>query len=128
VTHQRDDSAFEAVLTKQEQIAYRAKHHPQEAFTSLGHNLTRQWLETAYHRTRKDGAVGIDGITSQEYANSLEENLERLSGQARSGRYHAPPVRPTACPQCQAPMEFERRVQGARPTYGRGIQQERGTP
>jgi len=93
VTHQRDDSAFEAVLTKQEQIAYRAKHHPQEAFTSLGHNLTRQWLETAYHRTRKDGAVGIDGITSQEYAKSLDENLERLSDQARSGRYHAPPVR-----------------------------------
>ena len=93
MTHQRDDSALEAVLTKQEQIAYRAKHHPQEAFTSLGHNLTRQWLETAYHRTRKDGAVGIDGITSQEYAKSLDENLERLSDQARSGRYHAPPVR-----------------------------------
>jgi len=93
VTHQRDNSAFEAVLTKQEQIAYRAKHHPQEAFTSLGHNLTREWLETAYHRTRKDGAVGIDGVTSQEYVESLDENLERLSDLARSGRYQAPPVR-----------------------------------
>lgn len=93
MTHQRDDSALEVVLTKQKQIAYRAKGHPQEAFTSLGHNLTRQWLETAYHRTRKDGAVGIDGITSQEYAKSLDENLERLSDLARSGRYHAPPVR-----------------------------------
>lgn len=93
MTHQRDNSAFEAVLTKQEQIAYRAKHHPQEAFTSLGHNLTREWLETAYHRTRKDGAVGIDGVTSQEYVESLDENLERLSDLARSGRYQAPPVR-----------------------------------
>lgn len=93
MTHQRDDSACEAVLTKQEQIAYRAKHHPREAFTALGHNLTKAWLETAYHRTRKDGAVGIDGVTSQDYAESLDKNLERLSDLARSGRYHAPPVR-----------------------------------
>ena len=93
MTHQQDNSALEAVSTKQERIAYRAKHHPQEAFTSLGHNLTRPWLQTAYHRTRKDGAVGIDGTTSQEYAKSLEENLERLSEQSRSGRYQAPPVR-----------------------------------
>lgn len=87
MTHQRDDSACEAVLTKQEQIAYRAKHHPREAFTALGHNLTKAWLETAYHRTRKDGAVGIDGVTSQDYAESLDKNLERLSDLARSGRY-----------------------------------------
>ena len=93
MTHQKDDSACEAVLTKQEQIAYRAKHHPREAFTALGHNLTKAWLETAYHRTRKDGAVGIDGVTSQDYAESLDKNLERLSDLARSGRYHAPPVR-----------------------------------
>jgi hypothetical protein len=93
VKHPGDNSALEAVSTKQERIAYRAKHHPQEAFTSLGHNLTGPWLQTACHRTRKDGAVGIDGTTSQEYAKSLDENLERLSEQARSGWYQAPPVR-----------------------------------
>jgi hypothetical protein len=37
------------------------------------------------------------------------------------------PYRP-ACPKCQAPMEFERRVQGAKPAYGRGTRQQRGPP
>jgi hypothetical protein len=37
------------------------------------------------------------------------------------------PYRP-ACPACKAPMEFERRVLAAKPSYGRGIQQQRGPP
>jgi len=60
---------------------------------SLGHNLDEAWLRTAYHRTRKDGAVGIDGVTATEYAENLDQNLKDLSDRARSGRYHAPPVR-----------------------------------
>jgi len=81
------------VSTKQERIAYRAGTHPQEAFVSLSHNLTTDWLKEAYHRTRKDGAVGVDGMTAQEYSKELDENLTRLSGEARSGRYKAPPVK-----------------------------------
>lgn len=81
------------VSTKQERIAYRARTHPQEAFVSLSHNLTEEWLREAYHLTRKDGAVGIDGVTAQEYSERLDENLRRLSEQARSGRYKAPAVR-----------------------------------
>ena len=60
---------------------------------SLSHNLTEEWLREAYHLTRKDGAVGIDGVTAQEYSERLDENLRRLSEQARSGRYKAPAVR-----------------------------------
>jgi len=37
------------------------------------------------------------------------------------------PLRP-ACPQCQAPMEFERRVQGAKPVYGHQHHTQRGPP
>jgi len=65
-THEEGDSTSMNVSTKQQRIAYRAKTHPQEAFVSLGHNLTKEWLKTAYHRTRKDGAVGIDGVTSKD--------------------------------------------------------------
>lgn len=35
----------------------------------------------AYHRTRKDGAVGVDGVTGEEYAQSLEQNLEQQTQQ-----------------------------------------------
>ena len=87
------------MYTKQERIAYRARTHPQEAFVSVGHYLTREWLEEAYHRTRKDGAVGVDGVTAQAYEQNLDVNLERLSDSARSGKYKAPPVRRSYVPK-----------------------------
>jgi group II intron reverse transcriptase/maturase len=76
---------------------------------SLGHNLSGQWLREAYHRTRKDGAVGIDGTTAEMYAAELEQNLGRLSELARSGRYQAPPVRRGYVPK---PGKAERRPIG----------------
>jgi hypothetical protein len=35
------------------------------AFTSLAHLLDIDWLKEAYRRTRKDGAVGVDGVTAE---------------------------------------------------------------
>jgi len=40
-----------------------AKQSPQMAFTSLNHYLDLDWLREAFHRTRKNGAVGVDGQT-----------------------------------------------------------------
>jgi group II intron reverse transcriptase/maturase len=63
------------------------------AFTSLNHYLDEEWLRFAYESTRKDGAVGVDGQTAQEYALNLEQNLRDLLNRLKSGRYHALPVR-----------------------------------
>ena len=63
------------------------------AFTSLNHYLDAEWLRYAYECTRKDGAVGVDGQTAQEYAANLEQNLQSLIDRLKSGRYRAPPVR-----------------------------------
>ncbi len=63
------------------------------AFTSLNHYLDAEWLRYAYECTRKDGAVGVDGQTGQEYASALEPNLQSLMDRLKSGRYRAPPVR-----------------------------------
>jgi four helix bundle protein len=52
-----------------------------------------------YQRTRKDGAVGIDGQTAEEYAAKLDENLQSLLDRAKSGRYLAPPVRRVHIPK-----------------------------
>ena len=54
------------VSTKQERIAALAKQSPQMAFTSLAYLLDIDWLKEAYQRTRKDGAVGVDGVTADE--------------------------------------------------------------
>ena len=55
------------VSTKQERIATLAKQSPQMAFTSLAYLMDIDWLKEAYRRTRKDGAVGVDGVTADEY-------------------------------------------------------------
>ncbi len=36
------------------------------------------FLREAYRRTRKDGAVGVDRQTAEDYAADLEGNLQRL--------------------------------------------------
>jgi len=80
------------VLTKQERIAELAKNAPDMSFQSLNHYLTLEWLEEAYRRTRKDGAVGIDEVTAEEYEANLQPNLKSLLDRAKSGSYFAPPV------------------------------------
>jgi len=69
------------------------------AFTTLVHHLDLEWLSEAYRRTRKDGAVGIDGQTATAYAEHLENNLRSLLERAKSGRYQAPPVRRVHIPK-----------------------------
>jgi len=50
-------------------------------------------MTEAYCRTRKDGAKGIDGKGAEEYKKDLLANSRRLSQQARTGSYKAPPVK-----------------------------------
>jgi len=69
------------------------------ALTSLNHHLDEEWLRYAYELTRKDGAVGIDGQTAQDYAVHLEENLRDLLERIKSGHYQAPPVRRVEIPK-----------------------------
>jgi hypothetical protein len=47
----------------------------------------------AYDCTRKDGAVGVDGQSGEDYAVNLTQNLPGLVDRLKSGRYRAQPVR-----------------------------------
>ncbi|OFV85234.1 MAG: group II intron reverse transcriptase/maturase [Acidobacteria bacterium RBG_16_64_8] len=69
------------------------------SFTSLAHHIDLRWLQEAYHRTRKDGATGVDNQTAADYEKNLEENLRSLLERAKSGSYRAPPVRRTYIPK-----------------------------
>jgi group II intron reverse transcriptase/maturase len=83
----------ESVSTKQERIAMLARNNPAMALTSLNQYLDYEWVKYAYDCTRKDGAVGVDGQTGEEYAVNLEQNLLSLINRLKSGSYRAPPVR-----------------------------------
>jgi group II intron reverse transcriptase/maturase len=89
-----------SISTKLEQIAKRAKEMPGVAFNTLAHHIDIEWLREAYQRTRKDGAVGVDGQSAAEYAVKLEENLRSLLDRAKSGDgYRAPAVRRVHIPK-----------------------------
>lgn len=90
---------LEAISTKCRRIAELAKEDPQRVFTSLAYFIDLDWLREAYRRTRKDGAVGVDRQTAEEYAANLDENLRSLLDRAKSGHYRAPPVRRVHIPK-----------------------------
>ncbi|MCP4666467.1 MAG: group II intron reverse transcriptase/maturase [Deltaproteobacteria bacterium] len=87
------------VLTKQIRIVELAKRKRGAVLTTLAHHIDLQWMYTAYNRTRKDGAVGVDKVTAKEYAEYLNENLKDLLERFKSGRYKAPPVRRAEIPK-----------------------------
>jgi group II intron reverse transcriptase/maturase len=93
------------VSTKQERIATLAKQSPQMSFTSLAYLMDLPWLLQAYHRTRKNGATGVDGQTWHEYGENLEANLQSLLDRAKSGRYRAPPVKRVHIPKAGSPNQ-----------------------
>jgi len=75
------------------------------AFTNLAHHIDIEWMLTAHGHTRRDGAVGVDGQTADEYEVNLEANLQNLLDRAKSGTYVAPPVRRVHIPKAGSATE-----------------------
>src|SRR5262245_18608273 len=94
-----ETSGSEHISPKLQRVAELAKAMPHGTFTTLAHHMDLDLLLEAYRRTRKDGAVGVDGQSGQEYAETLEENLRGLLERAKAGTYHAPPVRRVRIPK-----------------------------
>ncbi len=68
-------------------VVERAKREPEGRFHSLAHLIDVPALERAFHRLRKEAAVGVDGVTKEAYGKELESNLPDLHGRLRSKRY-----------------------------------------
>ena len=89
----------EIISTRQEKLAELARIEPKLILTTLAHHIDEVWLREAYRRTRKDGAVGIDGVMAVHYEADLEVNLTSLLERFKSGRYRAPAVRRVHIPK-----------------------------
>jgi RNA-directed DNA polymerase len=94
-----DRSRSEDVSTRLLRIARLAREAPGRTLTTLAHHIDIDFLREAYRRTRKDGAVGVDGRTAREYEEDLERNLQSLLNRFKSGTYRAPPVRRVHIPK-----------------------------
>jgi len=89
----------EGLSTKQLRIAKLARQMPGKSLCSLAHHMDLAWLYEAHRRTRKGGSAGVDGLSSAEYGEKLEDNLRSLLNRAKSGTYRAPPVRRVHIPK-----------------------------
>lgn len=74
-------------------VVARAKREPGGPFHSLAHLIDVPALERAYHRQRKDAAVGVDGVSKEEYGRDLKSNLEDLHQRLKTKRYRHQPIR-----------------------------------
>jgi len=83
----------QTVSTKLEQIAEQAREHPDRVYTNLVHLMDVDFLAEAFHRLRKNAAPGLDGVTAEQYAEKLEENLQDLHERLRNRQYKATPVK-----------------------------------
>lgn len=95
----KDTSRSQDILTRLLQIAELARKAPEMVLTTLAHHIDEEFLKEAYRRTRKDGAVGVDGQSAASYAKELDENLKKLLSLFKSGAYKAPPVRRVEIPK-----------------------------
>jgi RNA-directed DNA polymerase len=87
------------VSTKLRRVAELARQAPEMVFTTLAHHVDLEFLQEAYRRIRKAGAVGVDGVTASQYEEDLWDNLRSLLERFKSGSYKAPPVRRVHIPK-----------------------------
>jgi retron-type reverse transcriptase len=56
-------------------------------------------LKSVFNRIRKNAAVGIDGVTKQQYEEHLQENLQDLLERLKSKRYRHQPIQRVHIPK-----------------------------
>lgn len=88
-----------SVSTRLRRIAELSRQLRGKALTTLSQYVDLAWLYEAHRRTRKGGAVGVDGQTSEDYASDLDANLVSLLDRFHTGRYRAPAVRRVEIPK-----------------------------
>ncbi|WP_437719850.1 group II intron reverse transcriptase/maturase [Sorangium sp. So ce861] len=82
-------------------VAERARQEPKGVFHSLAHLIDVSALERAYGRLRKDAAVGVDGMTKEQYGQELGRRLNDLHDRMASKRYRHQPIRRVHIPKGQ---------------------------
>jgi RNA-directed DNA polymerase len=88
------------VSTDQSRIGERARKQPDLVFTSLYHHVTDlDNLRACYEALDSDKAVGVDGVTKEQYGDNLEENLQDLSDRLKRMGYRPQPRRRSYIPK-----------------------------
>ena len=92
---------LEAMFPGLVKVVERARREPEGWFNSLAHLIDIAALERAFHRQRPDAAVGVDGITKEQYGQNLEANLRDLHARLKGRRYRHQRIRRVHLPTGQ---------------------------
>lgn len=76
-----------------------AQKDRQARFTALLHHIDVDRLRAAYRAINPRAATGVDGVSWQEYGQSLEGNLQGLHARLHRGAYRAKPSRRVFIPK-----------------------------
>ena len=93
---QRRKQGAPSELDRVQEVALRDK---KARFTALLHHVTTDRLREAFLALKRKAAPGVDGVTWEQYAASLESNLQDLHGRLRRGAYRAKPSRRAYIPK-----------------------------
>ena len=85
--------------TKLERITQLSKENPEMVFTSIGHLINTDMLRDCHREMDGKKAVGIDGVTKDDYEENLEENLTDLMDRMKRKAYHPKPARRVEIPK-----------------------------
>ena len=80
-------------------VAERAKREPETRLLALAHLMDEVLLKEAFDRIRKEAAVGVDGVTKEQYGERLDDNIRALHTRMREGRYRHQPIRRVHIPK-----------------------------
>jgi group II intron reverse transcriptase/maturase len=80
-------------------VAERAKRHPDQRILALAHLIDEPALERAFQDLRRDAAVGVDGVTVEQYGGQLAANLQALRARMKAGQYRHQPIRRVNIPK-----------------------------
>jgi group II intron reverse transcriptase/maturase len=87
-----DASTSLGMSTGLRKVAERAKREPAAQFHSLAHLIDEQLLAGAYARLNSNSAVGVDGITKEQYGQDLQSKLRGLHERLKSKSYRHQPI------------------------------------
>lgn len=68
-----------------------AQRHDGKKFTALLHHITPQRLTESYRKLKRNVATGVDGVSWEQYGESLEQKVNRLCERIHRGAYRAAP-------------------------------------
>lgn len=88
-------------------------------FSSLAHLVNKELLVGCFHELKRDKAVGVDGVTLDEYGAKLGDNISGLIGKMKSKTWSPKPVRRVYIPK---PGKMEKRPLGIPTTEDKVVQ------